>query len=365
MPSYRNGQAFIDHDMSNAAASSDSGNKKSVITRPVDKNPIDAPVESNDVLPDDFMSVFSGGDETVPAGILEAAIHGDNVPIVDLPEDAQKTSQEAPEASVGEEASKESPVGLSSEKAVSEPQKAIHADVEPKEVPIEASRRSRLSSGRPTERSDDIDHMDRADRMDSRRSVDRQVVSTGEYIDVQSITRYARSPMALKQADSEEVNLAASSILRRFPKPVIDYARTSFPTAVSNTDAVVAYMATHCGNDMMEVIRKYLTKSQVLLIRDWKGDLQPRLEDRLDAIMTRLSAISDLLKEIELLDGYSLFDRLGYRHSQLPETPRELDFMRDDGVFDILVAAARQSKKLQAEKKAVIDRAIRRGDIKN
>lgn len=180
----------------------------------------------------------------------------------------------------------------------------------------------------------------------------------------QAMYRYVKSPRALAKSREPSVKDVNNAVLRNFPKPVIEYLRSLFNCnqRVSSVDLVVAYIALHCDDDLGSVLRDCLTESQIDLLRKKRNVARPRLDARMDTFSKRLDSLQSLLQEVELMTGYMLYDRLGYRKSSmLPKNPRYIDFFEGDFVLKILIAAAVRSKRMSSDKNELIDRLLRQG----
>lgn len=156
------------------------------------------------------------------------------------------------------------------------------------------------------------------------------------------------------QRVSASVKNASSSICRNVPKGILAYVRSFFPSCKNNTDALVAYILTHCDQSFAMSMHDEITEEQARLIASYSGDFGMEQEEKLQQIISRLDNIGKILSVVELLSGYVVFDRLGYRRDN-PVDPRKIDFLEDD-FLPLLLNAERQSNTMRKRRNERVGR---------
>lgn len=136
-----------------------------------------------------------------------------------------------------------------------------------------------------------------------------------------------------KKTPSDYVNM------RTFPLSVVGLAQAEFPTATTRANAVAAYMIIKSGESLEG---KVLPDEVKTLVKEYKGDKTAfTTAERLDNIDRRQMNIINKLNELELMIGYILYDRLGYRR-ETSSSPRDVNF-NENAMFDMLMRAREQS----------------------
>lgn len=132
--------------------------------------------------------------------------------------------------------------------------------------------------------------------------------------------------------------------IRDFPKELLAIARSEFPTAMNNTDALAAYVYAKSGGSVpvSDTIKE--------LVSEWDGDHAVEdLSTRVGYLEKKSTEMMQLLEEMELLISYLLFDRMGYRKEQ-PKSLRSIDMLESDGAYDIMKRAKEQTRQLRKQR---------------
>lgn len=135
--------------------------------------------------------------------------------------------------------------------------------------------------------------------------------------------------------------------IRDFPRELMSIARSEFPNAQNNTDALAAYVFAKSGKnlDVPDTVRDLASK--------WEGDKSiANMEKRITAIERQGFLILQLMEEMQLMLSYVTFDRLGYRKEN-PKSVREVNFL-EVGVADLRIRLQEQAKQ-QRNQKAIRD----------
>ena len=161
--------------------------------------------------------------------------------------------------------------------------------------------------------------------------------------------RYGRynNSQAIHRARSKEVADACVGVVKKFPRPVLQEIASLFPSARNQTDALVAYLATHSDDKIALIVSQYLTESQLKLVSSWKTDSSADVLYRLDNLRAMLKDFNDDLSVVKMLSCYNIFDRLGFRHMN-PTVPEDIKFM-EDGMLAVAKQAESQTKKFVDE----------------
>lgn len=132
--------------------------------------------------------------------------------------------------------------------------------------------------------------------------------------------------------------------IRDFPKELLAIARSEFPTAMNNTDALAAYV--YAKSDGSVPVSDTIKE----LVSEWDGDHAVEdLSTRVGHLEKKSTEMMQLLEEMELLISYLLFDRMGYRKEQ-PKSLRSIDMLENDGAYDIMKRAKEQSRQLRKQR---------------
>lgn len=132
--------------------------------------------------------------------------------------------------------------------------------------------------------------------------------------------------------------------IRDFPKELLAIARSEFPTAMNNTDALAAYV--YAKSDGSVPVSDTIKE----LVLEWDGDHAVEdLSTRVGHLEKKSTEMMQLLEEMELLISYLLFDRMGYRKEQ-PKSLRSIDMLENDGAYDIMKRAKEQSRQLRKQR---------------
>lgn len=131
--------------------------------------------------------------------------------------------------------------------------------------------------------------------------------------------------------------------IRDFPRELVTFVRSEFPMATSNTDALAAYVYVKSGGTVS------VPDSVKELAKQWDGNKSiESLSTRLDNTQKKLSEMDVLLKEMELLISFHLFDRLGFR-KESPKDARSVDLLEQDGAYALMKRAKEQMRALQKQ----------------
>ena len=131
--------------------------------------------------------------------------------------------------------------------------------------------------------------------------------------------------------------------IRDIPKALMTVVRSEFPDAQNHTDALCAYIIAHSD------IKMNVSDVVSDLVRNRHGDQSlETIEQRLNKMERQLSATGIMLQEIELGVGYVIFDYMGYRITNAPKNPRDVDLL-EHGVKDIVERLREQSKQLRTQ----------------
>lgn len=145
--------------------------------------------------------------------------------------------------------------------------------------------------------------------------------------------------------------------LRNFPTILVLEARRQFPEAMSQTDAVAALLAVKTG------IKDGLSENIKALVENYEetDEMQSRFENidkRLNHVTDKLPELEYLLRELEFISIYSVFDYLGYRREDTPASPRNMEFL-EPGMEDIIYRMREQVRKFIKDEKLKNGRPIR------
>lgn len=149
-------------------------------------------------------------------------------------------------------------------------------------------------------------------------------------------------PRSKKVQVSRKCAEAGTSVIRNIPKEVIGHMRAEFPTEDPNLlDLFMAYTYVHASGEMQEAMDALLSSAQKGLLSHYQGRKTEEIKKRLDRMDHTLDRLEKLCVTSELVGGYLLFDRLGFRND-MAQTPVDVNF-REDGVTDLMKVARMQS----------------------
>lgn len=153
-------------------------------------------------------------------------------------------------------------------------------------------------------------------------------------------------------------NKSDVSYLRNFPTALILEAKRIFPQATTQTDAVAALMTANLlaltsDKDTLAGTLRSLPESVMDLVKSYE---QPdvmagrfeNIDTRLAYLTKKMPAFEKLLRELEFINIYHMFDYMGYRREELPASARNVDFM-EPGVEDLIARAREQSKQFMTD----------------
>lgn len=130
------------------------------------------------------------------------------------------------------------------------------------------------------------------------------------------------------------------SQIRDFPRELILVAKREFPNATNNSDALAAYVYVKSG------CTATVPDNIVELAKTWDGDKSAEtIALRLTRLEEKSLRANQLLEELELLNSYLVFDRIGFRRDS-PTGPRNIDFL-ETGVEDVITRIKEQAKQLR------------------
>lgn len=141
--------------------------------------------------------------------------------------------------------------------------------------------------------------------------------------------------------------------IRDFPRELLNVARSEFPEATTQTDALAAYVAVKSGlpvDDISDDVRD--------LIGKYEGDqtLQD-IEKHMRSIEAQVRSMSNMVQELELGLAFIIYDRLGFRLNN-PSSPRDVDLL--EGEMLVLVARLKeQTKKAKRQENVRLGRPMR------
>lgn len=141
--------------------------------------------------------------------------------------------------------------------------------------------------------------------------------------------------------------------IRDFPRDLLDIARSEFPQATTQTDALAAYVAVKSGepvNNLSESVRE--------LVKNYEGD-QTLLdvETRMKNLETQVKIMSGVMQELELGVGFIIYDRLGFRTGN-PANPRSVDLLEGD-MMDLITRLREQTVQSKQQERLRTGRTIR------
>lgn len=157
-------------------------------------------------------------------------------------------------------------------------------------------------------------------------------------------TEKVRKAESVKPSDKAKSKKTPSDYvnMRTFPLSVVGLAQAEFPTATTRANAVAAYMIIKSGESLDG---KVLPDEVKTLVKAYKGDKTAfTMAERLDSMDKRQMNIINKLNELELMIGYILCDRLGYRR-ETSSSPRDVNF-NENAMFDMLMRAREQSTEM-------------------
>lgn len=157
-------------------------------------------------------------------------------------------------------------------------------------------------------------------------------------------TEVVKPEKPVKSSDKSKTKKTPSDYvnMRTFPLSVVGLAQAEFPTATTRANAVAAYMLIKSGESLEG---KVLPDEVKTLVKEYKGDKTAfTMAERLDSMDKRQMNIINKLNELELMIGYILCDRLGYRR-ETSSSPRDVNF-NENAMFDMLMRAREQSTEM-------------------
>lgn len=141
---------------------------------------------------------------------------------------------------------------------------------------------------------------------------------------------------------SKQVEAAGVSVIRGIPKKVVSIMRREFLSEDMNLlDLFMVYTYCHASASDRIEIQSCMTEHQLSLVSGYRGSETEAVQNKLDRILSRLSAMERASVTVEMLSGFVAFDRLGFRNGN-PGIPSDVDFM-EDGMTDLMEVARRQS----------------------
>lgn len=145
-----------------------------------------------------------------------------------------------------------------------------------------------------------------------------------------------------------------SVYIRGFPKTLLALAKTEFPNATNNTDALSAYVAVKADERPTG-----LSDSVKELIDGWGGDGSiQNIDARLSNLERQMSVLVAILQELELGIAYQTFDYLGYRKEDAPNDIRNVNFL-EAGVPELITRMREQTKQLRTQENIKRGKPIR------
>lgn len=155
-------------------------------------------------------------------------------------------------------------------------------------------------------------------------------------------------PAAKRTRVSAKCAKASTSTIRDIPKEVIGHMRAEFPTEDPNLlDLFMAYTYVHASGEMQEAMSAILTSNQKALLTHYQGRKTEEIKKQLDSMAHTLKRLEKLCVTSELVSGYLVYDRLGFRMDS-PHTTSDVNF-REDGVADLMKVARMQSAAYKKE----------------
>ena len=141
--------------------------------------------------------------------------------------------------------------------------------------------------------------------------------------------------------------------LRDFPKNLLFIAKSEFPNATNQTDAVAAYVAVKSG------VRDSLSDNVKQLVAEWDGDgTIEQVDIRIGHLEKSMIATVQALQELELGLSYFMTEYLGYRKGNTPLTPGAIEFT-DDAVLEVMNRLRVQNKQFTEQERIKKGRPIR------
>lgn len=119
----------------------------------------------------------------------------------------------------------------------------------------------------------------------------------------------------VEQPVGKRVQASASEdygVLRKFPKELVGVARAKFPTAKTNTDAIVAYMCCYCPDIVVNNnLKSSLTQDQLDLMKGFEGNDYKDIAERLLAIKKKMDNQQADIDFLKTVVTFLVFDRQG------------------------------------------------------
>lgn len=156
------------------------------------------------------------------------------------------------------------------------------------------------------------------------------------------------------KAKAQQKKPKASDVtyIRDMPKSLVTEARAVFPSASNNTDALAAYVSLKSGNT------EGLTDDQLFLVRNVKEkDPIQVMNSHLARLEKDIFKIFGTTKQLELVVGYLLFDRLGYRREN-PNGPKDANLL-EPGMEEMLDRIRTQADQYEKQENIRNGRPIR------
>lgn len=145
--------------------------------------------------------------------------------------------------------------------------------------------------------------------------------------------------------------------LRNFPMSLVLEAKRLFPSASSQPDAVAALLAVKTGivDGLPEKVQKLVSDYNST---DEEVQSLKNIDRRLSHLEDKSRDMERLLQELEVACMYSIFDYLGYRKTEVPVSPRDVEFM-ENGMRDIIYRMREQAAEFVKDEKLKNGRPIR------
>jgi hypothetical protein len=158
----------------------------------------------------------------------------------------------------------------------------------------------------------------------SQTDVTTEVYDTSKKMTAQHTGTSSRSAKAHAGRKASE-----KASIRDFPTNLLAIAKSEFPSAQNQTDALAAYVYVKSGKNVA------ISDSIRELVDDWEGDhTVANIEKRVTSLENSVREIKKMLESLNLLMAYVAFDRLGYRNEQA-RSPRDVNLL-ENGVEDLM-----------------------------
>lgn len=131
--------------------------------------------------------------------------------------------------------------------------------------------------------------------------------------------------------------------IRDFPRELLDIARSEFPQATTQTDALAAYVCVKSGSPVNN-----LSDSVKQLVSEYTGDQTlVNIEDRMNALELQMRSIGSFTQAIELGVSFIIYDRLGFRLDN-PTNIANIDMLEGE-MADLITRLRSQAKKARVQ----------------